>query len=56
MRDASDIIAGFWNERMGKGNSFHNLLVRPSMEKLLALKSGEKLLDLVFGHFTPRIA
>ena len=53
VRDASDINADFWNERMGKGNSFHNLLVRPSMEKLLALKSGEKLLDIayVFGHF-----
>ena len=38
VRDAWDTNADFWNERMGEGNSFHNSLVRPSMEKLLALK------------------
>ena len=58
MRDAWDTNADFWNERMGEGNSFHNSLVRPSMEKLLALKSGEKLLDIacVFGHFARQMA
>lgn len=58
VRDAWDTNADFWNERMGEGNSFHNSLVRPSMEKLLALKSGEKLLDIACrnGHFARQMA
>ena len=58
VRDAWDTNADFWNERMGEGNSFHNSLVRPSMEKLLALKSGETLLDVACGngHFARQMA
>ena len=58
VRDAWDTNPDYWNERMGEGNSFHNSLVRPSMEKLLALKSGEKLLDIACGngHFARQMA
>jgi 2-polyprenyl-3-methyl-5-hydroxy-6-metoxy-1,4-benzoquinol methylase len=58
VREAWDTNADFWNERMGEGNSFHNALVRPSQEKLLALKPGENVLDIACGngHFARQMA
>lgn len=42
--------ADYWDKRMGEGNQFYNELVRPSHERLLALKPGEKVLDLACGN------
>ena len=58
VRAAWDTNADFWNERMGEGNSFHNTLVRPTQEKLLALQPGEEVLDIACGngHFARQMA
>ena len=43
--------AAFWDDYMGdESNTFHNLLVRPAMEKLLAVQSGDRVLDLGCGN------
>ena len=58
VRTVWDTNADFWNERMGEGNSFHNTLVRPTQEKLLALQPGEEVLDIACGngHFARQMA
>lgn len=58
VRSTWDTNADFWNERMGEGNSFHNTLVRPTQEKLLALEPGEEVLDIACGngHFARQMA
>ena len=42
--------AAFWDERMGEGNDFVNILSWPAMERLLALKEGSKILDIACGN------
>src|SRR5262245_53749271 len=49
-RRAWDQNAEFWDLRMGEGNDFVELLIWPSVERLLALKSGEKVLDIACGN------
>lgn len=45
-----DQNASFWDERMGDGNDFQRLLVAPASERLLALKSGETVLEIACGN------
>src|SRR5689334_21254612 len=42
--------AAFWDEKMGEGNSFFNLLLWPAVEKLLSPAPGERLLDIACGN------
>jgi len=45
-----DANAPFWASYMGaEGNSFHRLLVAPSAERLLALQTGEEVLEIACG-------
>ena len=50
-RDRWNENAAFWDEYMGeKNNTFHNLLVKPAMDRLLELRSGERVLDIACGN------
>lgn len=43
--------AAFWDDYMGdQSNTFHNLLVRPAIERLLAVQPGDKVLDIGCGN------
>ncbi|MHC4162210.1 MAG: class I SAM-dependent methyltransferase [Planctomycetota bacterium] len=42
--------AAFWDERMGEGNDFVEVLVWPAMQRLLALEDGERVLDIACGN------
>lgn len=45
-----DRKAAFWDELQGEdGNDFHRTLVSPSVERLLALRPGERVLDIACG-------
>src|SRR5437867_1921955 len=49
-RKAWDQNAKFWDERMGEGNDFVEVLIWPTTERLLALKPGERVLDIACGN------
>lgn len=49
-REAWDENAAFWDERMGEGNDFVELLIWPATERLLALEPGELVLDVACGN------
>lgn len=49
-RDSWDHNAAFWDERMGEGNDFVNVLCWPRIERLLAVKPGERVLDITCGN------
>jgi len=49
-REAWNINADFWNERMGEGNDFHRLLIEPAQLRLLELRPGELVLDIACGN------
>ncbi|HLJ45513.1 MAG TPA: methyltransferase domain-containing protein [Bryobacteraceae bacterium] len=49
-RDAWNRNAEFWNERMGEGNDFFNILLWPAVERLLEPQPGERLLDIACGN------
>jgi len=42
--------AAFWDERMGEGNDFVEVLTWPATERLLALEPGERVLDIGCGN------
>ena len=48
--DIWDQNADYWDERMGEGNEFHKFLIEPTQLCLLALKSGERALDIACGN------
>ena len=47
---AWDTNAEFWDERMGEGNDFFDVLLWPAVEKLLKPEPGERLLDVACGN------
>jgi 2-polyprenyl-3-methyl-5-hydroxy-6-metoxy-1,4-benzoquinol methylase len=50
-REIWDQKAEFWDSLHGdSGNRFHRTLVIPSVEKLLALQAGERVLDVACGN------
>lgn len=51
IREAWNTTAQVWDEKMGdEGNDFHQVLVRPSIERLLQLKPGQRILDVGCGN------
>ena len=42
--------AAFWDARMGEGNDFVEVLLWPATERLLALRPGERILDIACGN------
>ena len=42
-KQAWDTNAAFWDEQMGEGNDFFNLLLWPAIEKLLKPEMGEAI-------------
>src|SRR5262244_1783909 len=49
-KDAWNRNAEFWNQRMGEGNDFFNILLWPAVERLLTPQPGERLLDIACGN------
>ena len=49
-KDAWNKNAEFWNERIGEGNDFFNILLWPAVERLLKPHAGERLLDVACGN------
>jgi 2-polyprenyl-3-methyl-5-hydroxy-6-metoxy-1,4-benzoquinol methylase len=50
IREAWNQNAAFWDTRMGEGNDFVEVLEWPAIERLLALRSGERILDVACGN------
>ena len=50
VRDIWDAKAAFWDERMGEGNLFQLELIGPAVERLLALRPGERILEVGCGN------
>lgn len=51
-------IAEWWDDQIGEGNAFQDLLIEPATERLLKLKPGELVLDVACGagRFARRMA
>jgi SAM-dependent methyltransferase len=49
-RDAWDSNAAFWDEKMGEGNDFVNLLQWPAVLRLLNPRLGQNILDIATGN------
>ena len=44
-----DANAQWWDDRIGDGNDFQTLLIEPATERLLAVSSGDRILDIACG-------
>jgi SAM-dependent methyltransferase len=53
-----DAKAEHWDANMGEGNQFQRMLVGPTSERLLAIRPGERVLDVACGNgvFSRRLA
>lgn len=49
-RQAWNENAAFWDERMGEGNDFVNVLIWPATMRLLELRPGDRVLDIACGN------
>jgi len=49
-RETWNVNAAFWDERMGEGNSFVNMLCWPAMQPLLNIQAGQRVLDIACGN------
>ena len=49
-RDVWDINAAYWDEYMGEGNDFVELLCWPAIERLLDVSEGSRILDIACGN------
>jgi 2-polyprenyl-3-methyl-5-hydroxy-6-metoxy-1,4-benzoquinol methylase len=50
VRHVWDQNAAFWDERMGEGNHFVEVLIWPAVERLLSARPGERILDVACGN------
>ncbi len=50
VRQIWDAKAAFWDERMGDGNAFQLELIGPAVERLLAVRPEERVLDVGCGN------
>jgi 2-polyprenyl-3-methyl-5-hydroxy-6-metoxy-1,4-benzoquinol methylase len=49
-RDAWNRNAAFWDERMGEGNDFVEVLIWPTSLRFLEPKAGQRILDIACGN------
>jgi 2-polyprenyl-3-methyl-5-hydroxy-6-metoxy-1,4-benzoquinol methylase len=58
VRESWDANAAFWDSKMGEGNAFHLQLVGPTVERLLGISPGERVIDVACGNgqFSRRLA
>jgi 2-polyprenyl-3-methyl-5-hydroxy-6-metoxy-1,4-benzoquinol methylase len=58
VRAAWDTIAPYWDEQMEAGNTMQRPLIQPAVERLLALRPGERVLEIACGNgeFSRRMA
>jgi 2-polyprenyl-3-methyl-5-hydroxy-6-metoxy-1,4-benzoquinol methylase len=49
-RRAWEENAPFWDDRMGEGNDFVEVLIWPPTERMLNLQAGERVLDIACGN------
>ena len=49
-REAWEQNAAYWDERIGEGNDFVNVLIWPAVKRLLDLQPGERVLDAACGN------
>ena len=49
-RRAWNANARFWDERMGEGNDFVNVLIWPATVRLLDVQPGQRILDIACGN------
>src|SRR5688572_1500731 len=58
VRQAWEANAAFWDDRMGEGNDFYRELIAPSVEALLQVQPGQRILDAACGSgiFSRRLA
>jgi len=50
VRAAWDELAGFWDQRMQAGATWQRHLIQPSVERLLGLEQGERVLEIACGN------
>jgi 2-polyprenyl-3-methyl-5-hydroxy-6-metoxy-1,4-benzoquinol methylase len=50
VRDIWNAKAAFWDEHMGEGNAFQLELIGPAVERLLAVRPDERILDVGCGN------
>lgn len=50
VRDIWNANAAYWDERMGEGNDFHNLLLLPNQIEILDIREGDAILDIACGN------
>ena len=50
VRSAWDELAAFWDERMVAGSTWQGHVIYPSVERLLRLEPGERVLDIACGN------
>jgi ubiquinone/menaquinone biosynthesis C-methylase UbiE len=50
VRSAWDELAAFWDERMEAGGTWQRHLIQPSVERLLRLERGERVLEIACGN------
>jgi 2-polyprenyl-3-methyl-5-hydroxy-6-metoxy-1,4-benzoquinol methylase len=56
--EAWDQVAEWWDDTIGDGNAFQNVLIEPATERMLELKPGDEVLDVACGagRFARRMA
>lgn len=48
--EAWEALAGWWDDTTGEADDFHRKLVIPATDRLLALRPGERVLDVACGN------
>jgi 2-polyprenyl-3-methyl-5-hydroxy-6-metoxy-1,4-benzoquinol methylase len=58
VREAWDALAAYWDERVEAGETWQRHLIQPSVERLLELQPGERVLEIACGNgeFARRMA